>query len=181
MKTLLPLLLIIPSLSWGKEVYLSCKIISKMLWGSEEYEVKEFYDEQNINLLVKNRSLIIDDYQNFSFSVDGREVDGDILIGDEDKEYYFDAEINKTSEDDTSITYSFNRKLTNIGDNKDSDVTYNFQFIINKYTLDTTFKEFFNNIIERSEGSLLGNETLEEIESDSNNYRMKCESKKPVL
>ena len=77
MKTLLPLLLIIPSLSWGKEVYLSCKIISKMLWGSEEYEVKEFYDEQNINLLVKNRSLIIDDYQNFSFSVDGREVDGE--------------------------------------------------------------------------------------------------------
>ena len=40
-----------------------------MLWGSEEYEVKEFYDEQNINLLVKNRSLIIDDYQNFHFQL----------------------------------------------------------------------------------------------------------------
>lgn len=181
MKILLTLLLLIPSLSLGKEVYLSCKIISKMLWDSDEYVVEDFYDKQKINLLVKNRTLIIDDYHNFTFTFDGREIDGDTLIGDENKEYYFETEINKTSEDDTSITYTFSKEFTNIGDNKDSDITYNFQFIINKYTLDTTFKEFFNNIIERSKGSLLGTETIEETESASNNYRMKCESKKAVL
>ena len=179
MKILLTLLLLMPSFSWSKDIYLSCNIISKKTWGEDDYRTDSFYDKQRINLLIKNKSLIIDDYELFTFTYDGREVDGNTLIGENNDEYYFKKMINKSSEDDVSITYTHSRVFKNIGENMDSDVTYNFQFIINKYTLDTEFREFWSDLIERSEGSVTTNNKEDMLRT--NNYRMKCESKKSIL
>lgn len=175
MKTLLAVFLLIPGLSWGKDTYLECNVGFVMSWGDTEYSKNDYSDDEKINFLVKNKSLLIDSYQNFRFTYFGEEIiDGD--KGETNEEFYFKKSIKKSFEDDTSISFSQSFDLKNIGDNQDRNITYNFQFKVNKYTLETHFKEFWTNL----EGENLSEDELAYMDK-TNNYKLSCSKKSPLL